>query len=197
MASSGPKFNPGSFLGRGSGDWLWGGLGVGAATVSASFAAYMVVVGPSHVRFPSAANFGVLAHLGPRSLPPDSHVTPLLQGRSERLPMTAAAGGDAATSSTPAGGGGVDFAPTGSVDQGAPHEPAAADPARDAGPPTLKTFILRDVFDDKALVESRDGITLVAPGSVLEGAGEVLAIQRRGDAWVVTTSKGIIAAAAH
>ncbi len=197
MASSGPKFNPGSFLGRGSGDWLWGGLGIGAATVSASFAAYMVVVGPSHVRFPSAANFGVLAHLGPRSLPPDSHVTPLLQGRSDRLPMSADAGGNAVPSAPAASGSGVDFAPTGTVEPGASREPAAADPARDAGPPTLKTFILRDVFDNKALVESRDGITLIAPGSVLEGAGEVLAIQRHGDAWVVTTSKGIIAAASH
>ncbi len=196
MASSGPKFNPGSFLGRGSGDWLWGGLGVGAATVSASFAAYMVVIGPSHVRFPSAANFGVLAHLGPRSLPSDSHVTPLLQGRSDRLPMTADAGGNGTSPSAPAGSG-VDFAPTGSVEPGAVREHAVASPAADAGPPTLKSFILRDVFDDKALVESRDGITLVAPGSTLEGAGEVLAIQRRGDAWVVTTSKGIITAAAH
>ena len=75
---------------RGSGDWVLGGIGVGAATASAGFAAYMLVFG-------------------------------------------------------------------------------------------------------QALVESRSSISVVKPGSMLDGAGQVLSIEKRGEHWVVLTANGIIA----
>lgn len=58
----------------------------------------------------------------------------------------------------------------------------------------LPGYVLRDVFDGKALVESRNALSLVAPGSTIDGAGEVLAIERRGDRWIVATTRGLIGA---
>ena len=57
----------------------------------------------------------------------------------------------------------------------------------------LPGFTVRDVFDGHALVESRSSLSVVKPGSVLDGAGQVLSIERRGDLWVVLTDKGLIA----
>jgi hypothetical protein len=48
------------------------------------------------------------------------------------------------------------------------------------------------VNDGIALVEGPDGLREVAPGAVLPGAGEVLAIQRSDTGWVVVTSETII-----
>lgn len=161
---------------------------MGAATLSASFATYMVVVGPGHVGVQTAADFGVLAHLGPRTMPADSRVTPLLQGSSEGGRTLASA--DARPAPAAQGAGSVDFAPTGSVE----HE---AGQAAQGDAPTLRDFILRDVFDGKALVETRSSLTLVSPGTVLDGAGEVLAIRKQGEGWVVATSKGVIVSPAR
>jgi hypothetical protein len=58
---------------------------------------------------------------------------------------------------------------------------------------TLGNWVLRDVYDGIALVEAREGgVREVAPGEFLPGAGEVRSIERRGRAWVVVTSRGII-----
>ena len=60
-------------------------------------------------------------------------------------------------------------------------------------PITLGNWIVRDVYDGIALVEGREGgVREVAPGEFLPGAGEVRSIQRRGRAWIVVTSRGII-----
>ena len=45
----------------------------------------------------------------------------------------------------------------------------------------------------KALVESRSSLSVVKPGSMLDGAGEVLSIEKRGERWVVLTQNGVIA----
>ena len=60
-------------------------------------------------------------------------------------------------------------------------------------PSTLDTYVVRDVYDGLALVEGRSGgVREVAPGEYLPGAGEVRSIEKRGRAWVVVTSRGII-----
>ena len=60
-------------------------------------------------------------------------------------------------------------------------------------PAALGNWIVRDVYDGIALVEGRSGgIREVTPGEVLPGAGEVRSIERRGRAWIVVTSRGII-----
>jgi hypothetical protein len=56
----------------------------------------------------------------------------------------------------------------------------------------LRGYWLVDVQDGFALVDGRDGPRQVAPGDFLPGAGRVLRIERRGRAWVVVTSAGII-----
>lgn len=70
---------------------------------------------------------------------------------------------------------------------------AAPIPEKPQKPATLANWIVRDVYDGIALVEGRaGGIREVTPGESLPGAGEVRAIQRRGNAWIVVTSRGII-----
>jgi hypothetical protein len=60
---------------------------------------------------------------------------------------------------------------------------------------TVEGWVLREVYDGAALVESRNGyLREVVPGSRLPSVGRVEAIERRGRTWVVVTSKGIIGA---
>ena len=57
----------------------------------------------------------------------------------------------------------------------------------------LDNWIVRDVYSGIALVEGRSGgVREVVPGETLPGAGEVRSIERRGRAWIVVTSRGII-----
>ena len=168
---------------RSLGDWLWHGLGVGAATASAGFATYALVFSTGEV-VPSG-NFNVFA----RSDRPYQAV-----GAQHAGPKTATPGGGDAPTET-ADRGGVDFAPTGSVAGSAPPEGAGAAARLRGGPdgPSLPGFTLRDVFDGKARVESRASLSVVKPGSMLDGAGEVLSIEKRGERWVVLTRNGVIA----
>jgi hypothetical protein len=83
-----------------------------------------------------------------------------------------------------------------------PGQAAAADPAQTGSVPDLKTaakpgplegWVLREVYDGAALVESRNGrLHEVVPGRNLPGVGRVEAIEQRGKIWVVVTSKGVI-----
>jgi hypothetical protein len=78
----------------------------------------------------------------------------------------------------------------------------AADPAQTGSVPDAKTepkqmrldgWVLREVYDGVALVESRTGrLHEVTPGRNLPTVGRVEAIERRGRIWVVVTAKGII-----
>ncbi len=88
--------------------------------------------------------------------------------------------------------------PTGSIPAGAPHAErahsltlASAEGARHA-PQLLQDWVVRDVYRGIALVEGPQGAREVMPGDVLPGAGTVRAIQRRGDGWIVLTSRGFV-----
>ncbi|MGH6837509.1 MAG: YidB family protein [Methylocella sp.] len=62
-----------------------------------------------------------------------------------------------------------------------------------ASPPQLITnWIVRDVYNGIALVESPRGSIEVAPGEIIPGAGTVKSIERRGGGWIVITSRGLI-----
>ncbi|HTV28057.1 MAG TPA: hypothetical protein VMF32_09770 [Xanthobacteraceae bacterium] len=72
---------------------------------------------------------------------------------------------------------------------------AAAAPVPDtsvAGP-VLKDWIVQEVHNGRALIESRYGAEFfVASGSVLPGLGTVQAVKRQNGEWVVVTTKGVI-----
>ncbi len=72
-------------------------------------------------------------------------------------------------------------------------EPAKL-PLEDAkGPPQLITnWVVLDVYDGVALLESPRGSIEVAPGEIIPGAGRVKSIERRGKGWIVITSRGVV-----
>jgi hypothetical protein len=168
-------------------DLILGALGVSGAVLAASFAGYMLSVGPGDVRARSQGEFTVF-------VPWDRRLQ-ISAGRSAPRSLD---------STTPTPGpedvAGVDFTPTGSVgatdsepesDTGLlPNTDTSASPSKPTA--VLQDFTVRDVFDGKALVEARNTLQLVKPGTILDGAGEVLSIERQGNAWVVLTSDGII-----
>ena len=85
---------------------------------------------------------------------------------------------------------------TGSVSQPAT---AAAAPAPAAPPkpevarmPTVEGWVLRDVANGSALIESRRGVYEVYAGDPVPGLGRVDAIRKQDGRWVVVTSKGLI-----
>lgn len=59
-------------------------------------------------------------------------------------------------------------------------------------PPILEGWILRDIFNGRAMVEGRSGLYEVGPGSTLPGVGRVDAVKRQDGRWVVVTAKGLI-----
>ena len=162
---------------RPAGDWVLRGLGISAATVSASFAGYMVVIGPGlsgpHTGFPVLAAFDRRPHRLLTS-PPEVSVPP------SPAPAARADAGLAPD---------LDFTPTGTVTPAAqPSQRAGVSPKA----PLLTTFTIRDVFDGKALIETRNRLELVGPGAILQGAGQVLAIRRGEKGWVVETTGGVV-----
>jgi hypothetical protein len=88
---------------------------------------------------------------------------------------------------------------TGSVAPPATAAAAAAAPAAQAKPevgrlPTVEGWVLRDVANGGALIESRRGIYEVYAGDPIPGVGRVDAIRKQDGRWVVVTSKGLIVA---
>jgi hypothetical protein len=60
-------------------------------------------------------------------------------------------------------------------------------------PPIVDGWVIRDVFDGRAMVESRRyGIYEVAPGAPLPDLGRVESVRRQDGRWVVVTPKGLI-----
>ena len=85
---------------------------------------------------------------------------------------------------------------TGSI---APPATVATVPAASAKPdiarlPTVEGWVLRDVGNGGALIESRRGIFEVYAGDPVPGLGRVDAIRKQDGRWVVVTSKGLIVA---
>ena len=151
-------------------DALIGSLGVSVAAVSASFAVYMVAVGPTNRPAPKPAP--LLAYAGVPTHAPRS-VEPPVPPRD-------------ATASEP---GDIDFDPTGSI---ASSEPQGSNAPSARSKAVLTDFAVRDVFDGTALVEAHGALHMVQPGATIEGAGKVLSVSRRGNGWVVATSDGLI-----
>ncbi|WP_205769471.1 hypothetical protein [Microvirga sp. KLBC 81] len=72
-------------------------------------------------------------------------------------------------------------------------ERESAPAAKQARTEPVEGWVLREVYNGSALVESRNrGIYEVMPGNVIPGVGRVEAIERRGGRWVVVTDKGLI-----
>ena len=81
---------------------------------------------------------------------------------------------------------------TGSVTPPATAAPSAK--AEVGRLPTVEGWVLRDVGNGGALIESRRGVFEVYPGEPVPGLGRVDAIRRQDGRWVVVTSKGLIVA---
>jgi hypothetical protein len=188
-----PKAEPQAVAPDSSADVIVGGLGVAAAAASASFAAYMVLFGPANPVPSGTPDFGIFAQFDHRprataAAEAPQQRSPGLERARTAMQETVPPQPDAARR--------IDFTPTGTVRPAAAPtadgvSPAATGLDADEGVP-LAGFVLRDVFDGNALIESRNTLSVVQPGSEIDGAGKVLAIERRGDAWVVTTARGFI-----
>ena len=74
--------------------------------------------------------------------------------------------------------------------------PAPAAPPKPEVPrlPTVEGWVLRDVANGSALIESRRGMYEVYAGDPIPGLGRVDAIRKQDGRWVVVTSKGLIVA---
>jgi len=59
-------------------------------------------------------------------------------------------------------------------------------------PAIVEGWVIRDIFDGRAMVESRYGIFEVGPGAPLPGLGKVESVRRQDGRWVVVTPKGLI-----
>ena len=169
-----------SLAGRSPSDWIVGSLGIVAAAVSVSFAAYMVVTGPQ-LRV-AAGTFPVFAAFDHRKRDPETSGSPVTPAVKPLVSPNATTE--------------IDFTPTGSIVEasaGTRHPHPDLNGAAD-GKTTqrIRHITLRDVFDGKALVESNNSLHIVLPGSILEGAGTVLSIRRHGRSWVVETTGGLI-----
>ncbi len=61
------------------------------------------------------------------------------------------------------------------------------------GAPILDGWVLRDLFNGGALIQSpRNGVLEVVPGDNVPGLGRIDAIRRQDGRWVVVTSRGLI-----
>ncbi len=65
-----------------------------------------------------------------------------------------------------------------------------------AKPAVLPGWVVREVYQGVALIQGRRGELEVVPGVSIPGAGVVKSIERRGNGWTVTTTKGLLAYAA-
>jgi hypothetical protein len=91
---------------------------------------------------------------------------------------------------------------TGTIPQQAAAAAAPAAPPASAVPPkpevarlpTVEGWVLRDVANGSALIESRRGMYEVYAGDPIPGLGRVDAIRKQDGRWVVVTSKGLIVA---
>ena len=71
-----------------------------------------------------------------------------------------------------------------------------AEAAAESKPQVVPGFVVRDVYEGVALIEGRRGTMEVVPGVGIPGAGIVKSIDRKGNGWTVTTTKGLLAYAA-
>jgi hypothetical protein len=70
--------------------------------------------------------------------------------------------------------------------------PPLETPTGQRNPQLITNWVVRDVYDGIALVESPRGSIEVTPGENIPGAGTVKSIERRGTGWIVITSRGLV-----
>jgi len=75
---------------------------------------------------------------------------------------------------------------------GAPEITGSIAPKQQERPAVVSGWVVREVFDGAAMVESRHGLFEAVPGAHLPGLGRVETIRRQDGRWVVVTPKGII-----
>lgn len=56
----------------------------------------------------------------------------------------------------------------------------------------IANWTVRDVFDGTAVLDGPRGLVEVSPGDIVPGIGQVRAIVRSGQRWIVATTKGVI-----
>jgi hypothetical protein len=147
-------------------DGLLGGVGAATAVICASFAIY--------TSYHPRPTFNGLEHLMIFAQP------------SYQDPASVA---DAAP---PADRKGIDYIATGTI-----HAAGASAPPPPAGfdVPLVSGYTLHYVRDGEALIVGRDdAVYRVGLGTMVPGVGRVIAIERRGDQWVVVTPRGLIVA---
>jgi hypothetical protein len=81
---------------------------------------------------------------------------------------------------------------TGSIQKKTPVPMVLGSPPSTLKPPIVQGWVLRRVYDGAALIEGRDGIIEVEPGSVVPGLGRVEDIKRQDGRWVMMTSRGLV-----
>jgi hypothetical protein len=69
---------------------------------------------------------------------------------------------------------------------------AALAPKQQDKPPVVSGWVIREVYDGVAMIESRYGLYEVVPGANLPGIGRVETIRRQDGRWVAVTPKGLI-----
>ena len=75
--------------------------------------------------------------------------------------------------------------------QGVPRPIGNLAPAA-SRPQLISNWVVRDVYNGVALIESPRGSIEVVPGDIIPGAGTVKSIERRGAGWVVITNRGLV-----
>jgi hypothetical protein len=86
---------------------------------------------------------------------------------------------------------------SGEATGGVPSASLAPGPGRvgTSGAPILEGWVLRDVFNGGAMIQSpRNGILGVFPGDIVPGLGRIDSVRRQDGRWVVVTSRGLIVA---
>jgi hypothetical protein len=58
--------------------------------------------------------------------------------------------------------------------------------------PVLDGWVVRDVYNGSAMIQSRAGIIQVIPGDNLPGLGRIEQVRRQDGRWMVVTSRGVI-----
>jgi len=85
--------------------------------------------------------------------------------------------------------------PAASTASSEPAQTGSIDTKPQAKQTALEGWVLRDIYDGVALIEGPNHrLHEVAPGQTVSAIGRIETIERRGKAWVVVTSKGVISA---
>lgn len=119
---------------------------------------------------------------------PEAKVSQIIE-RLDRMehqigaPLAAGSAGAAATQAT---------AVSGKQLRVAQAKPPLDTPSGERNPQLITNWVVRDVYDGVALVESPRGSIEVMPGETIPGAGTVKSIERRGAGWIVITSRGVV-----